>query len=55
MRIFSNYKLQTEEEGTDHHAQIFHRCTEVMTLVQVCNLMYSVFLLFPKPLRVANI
>lgn len=52
---FFYYKLQTEEEGTDHHAQIFHRCTEVMTLVQVCNLMYSVFLLFPKPLRVTNI
>ncbi|RMX48091.1 hypothetical protein pdam_00002651 [Pocillopora damicornis] len=27
-------KELTEEEGTDHHAQIFHRCTEVMTLVQ---------------------
>jgi len=30
------FVLQTEEEGAEYHAKVFHHCTEVMKLVEVC-------------------
>lgn len=42
--------LQTEEEGTDYHAKVFHHCTEVMKPVQVYNythiIIHSQFIFF---------